>query len=150
MDDDIREFGERLGRHCLARDWDQVHQLLAPWLRPTLTPDGVREFFEAEYRKTLDANDIPAMHYPEYPDPGVDGNGFMTATKLREPISWEGDRVRDVPAEVTDANVRYWLKLQLLASDEQMEALGFDTFSETWMSIVTTPEGLRVGYWEVS
>ena len=45
---------------------------------------------------------------------------------------------------------RYWLKLQLLASDDQMEAVGFDTFAETWMSIVTTPEGLRAGYWEAS
>ena len=87
------------------------------------------------------------LQYPAYPDPEVGGNNFMNATKLREPISWEGGKVRPLAPEVTDANVRYWMSLKLLCSDEQMNALGFDTFSETWMAVVGLPEGLRVGYW---
>ena len=55
--------------------------------------------------------------------------------------------MRDVPVEVTDDNVRYWMKLQLQGSDEQMAKLGFDSFCEVWISVVETAEGLRVGYW---
>jgi len=50
MDDDVRAFGEELGRRALARDWSAVHERLAPWLRASLTPDSVRSFFENEYR----------------------------------------------------------------------------------------------------
>jgi hypothetical protein len=100
MDDDIRAFGDALGRKALARDWVGVHQLL-PWLRASLGPEHVRS----------------------------------------------GGNVRPVPAEVTDENWRFWMKLQLQASDAQMAELNFDTFCEVWIAIVTTGEGLRVGYW---
>jgi len=147
MDDDIRSFGENLARSILARDWVAVHELLAPWLRATMSADLVRAFFEDEYRSTLQANGVEELRYPEYPEPSVDGNNFMNASKLREPIDFMGGKVRAVSPEVTDENMRYWMKLQLQCSDEQMEKLNFDTFCETWIAIVTTPVGLRVGYW---
>ena len=147
MDDDIREFGEQLGRLVLAKDWAGVHARLAPWLQRASTPDSVRAFFEEEYQRTLEANGIEGLHYPEFPDPDVGGNNFINATGLREPISWEGGRVRPVAAEVTDANMRYWMQLKLLCSDEQLDTLGFDTFSDTWIAVVATEQGLRIGYW---
>jgi len=87
------------------------------------------------------------MQYPEYREPEGGGNNFMNATALREPISFQGNRVRALAPEVNDENIRYWLKLQLQCSDEQMEKLGFDYFAETWMAVVETADGLRVGYW---
>ena len=147
MDDDIRAFGDALGRKALARDWPAVHQLLAPWLRASVGPEGVRSFFEDEYRATLQSNAVEELHYPEYPEPSVDGNNFMNAAKLREPIEFQGGKVRPVPREVTDENMRYWMKLQLQCSDDQMARLNFDTFCEVWIAVVETEEGLRVGYW---
>lgn len=147
MDDDIRVFGDALGRKALARDWSAVHELLAPWLRASLDVDGVRSFFEDEYRLTLQANGMEEIQYPEYPEPSVDGNNFLNATKLREPIEFQAGKVRLVPQEVTDGNMRYWMKVQLQCSDEQMAALSFDTFCEVWAAVVETEEGLRVGYW---
>ena len=147
MDDDVREFGTRLGRKALERDWGSVHAMLAPWLRRTVSVEDVQKFFEDEYRVTLEANGIEGMHWPEGPDPQVDGNRFMNATELRKPISFAGGKVRPVASEVTDQNVRYWMSLQLPCSDEQMGALDFDTFCEVWMAVVQTTEGLRVGYW---
>jgi hypothetical protein len=44
MDDDVQAFGDQLGRKVLARDWTGVHQMLAPWLQRTLTPQGVQPF----------------------------------------------------------------------------------------------------------
>ena len=147
MDEEIRQFGDQLGRLVLARDWAGVHARLAPWLQREATAESVREFFEQEYLRTLEANGVDGLHYPGYPDPEVGGNTFINATGLREPISWEGGRVRPVADEVTDANMRFWMQLRLQCSDEQMEALGFDTFSDTWIAVVTTGGGLRVGYW---
>jgi hypothetical protein len=147
MDDDIREFGEGIGRKALARNWAGVHAMLAPWMQRALDVDAVRTFFEDEYRSLLGENGIEGMHYPEYPDPEVGGNNFLDATKLREPIEFQGGKVRPVAPEVTDGNMRYWMKLQLQCSDEQMATLGFDAFCEVWMAVVDTPEGLRVGYW---
>jgi len=90
---------------------------------------------------------VTGLHHPAFPDPAVDGNRHTNATALREPISWAGGKVRPVAPEVTDANMRYWMSLKLLCSDEQMDTLGFDAFSETWLAVVATDDGLRVGYW---
>src|SRR5262245_27925316 len=113
MDEDLRQFGEALGRRALARDWSAVHGLLAPWMQRSTTVDGVRAFFEDEYRSTLEANDIDGIHYPEHPEPEIGGNQHTNATSLREPISWENGRVRSVAPEVTDENMRYWMRMQL-------------------------------------
>ena len=147
MDDDVRMFGETLGRRLLARDWSGAHELLAPWLQQTTSAEGVRAFFEDEYMLTLKDNGIEELHYPQHPDPSVGGNGFTKATELRQPIDWMNGKVRPVAPEVTDDNVRYWMCLKLECSDEQMDALGFDCFCEAWLAVVQTPAGLRVGYW---
>lgn len=147
MDDDVKLFGETLGQHILAREWESVHALLAPWLRATMSVDAVREFFEDEYRAALAESGIDELHYPEYPEPDVGGNGHTNATALRQPMSWEGGRVRNVPPEVTDENMKYWMRLQLQCSDDQMERFGIDFLSEVWLAVVGTDEGIRVGYW---
>jgi len=147
MDDDIRDFGMRIGQRALARDWDGVRALLAPWLRRATSSDDVRRFFEDEYRLTLEANGIGDLRYPEHAEPELGGNQFTNATSLREPISFKNGYVRPVADELTDGNFRYWLKMQLMCSDEQMDEFGFDFFAEVWMAVVATDEGLRVGYW---
>jgi len=48
VEENVRIFGEELGRRVLARDWQGVHQMLAPWMQQSLTPDGVRAIFEDE------------------------------------------------------------------------------------------------------
>src|SRR5262245_66547715 len=118
MDDDVRDFGMQLGRKALERDWSAVHSMLATWMRSRCSVDDVQKFFEDEYRLTLEASEVHDMHYPEYPEPEVGGNGFTKATQLREPISFAGGKVRPVAPELTDDNVRYWLRLQLQCSDE--------------------------------
>jgi hypothetical protein len=147
MDHEVRSFGMELGNRALTRDWSGVRELLAPWMRAQYSPDDVRAFFEDGYRAILAGVEIDDLRYPEYPEPELGGNGFTKATQLREPISWEGGRVRDVAPEVTDENVRWWLSVQLQCSDEQMDELGLDYLSEVWAAVVDSEEGLRVGYW---
>ena len=147
MDDVVRSFGETLGRNVLAGAWTDVRALLAPWLRVSWRADQVRAFFADEYRSALAANGVQALHHPGHPEPSLGGNVHMNATKLREPIAALGGKVRPVPPELTDEAMRYWLKLQLHCSDEQMAKFDFYTFCEVWIAVVSTDEGLRVGYW---
>jgi hypothetical protein len=61
---------------------------------------------------------------------------LFNATGLREPISWDNNKVLDVAADVTDANMKFWMKMQLMCSDEQVGALGFDFFRKPrWRSL---------------
>jgi hypothetical protein len=147
MEESIRRFAVGLGQEALAQNWLAVHSMLAPWLRTIMTTDDVRAFFEDQYRATLEASGIDELHYPGYPEPDVGGNSHTNATALRQPMSWQPGRIRHVPAEVTDENMRYWAKVQLQCSDEQMEAFDIDYLAEVWIAVVETEEGLRVGYW---
>lgn len=145
MDDAIRETATAFGKAALDRDWAAAHSLLAPWLRTSLSVDDVRDFFENGCRATLLANDIEEEHFPEHPEPEVGGNGHTKPGDLREPKPWTAHWPA-VPDELTDTNMRYWAKIQLQCSDEQMDTLGFDYFIEVWAAMVETDEGIRVGY----
>jgi hypothetical protein len=83
-----------LEHRALARDWAGVHGLLAPWLERSMDVDAVRRFFEDEYRLMLKHNGIEEMHYPEYPDPELDGSDHTNATSLRRPMSFKPVYIR--------------------------------------------------------
>ena len=147
MDEDVRAFGETLGRTALDRDWAGVRAMLAPWLQKKMTEEQVRLFFVNQYRSTLEENDIEHLQYPANQRPRVGGDADMTAASLRELIASANKKRRPLAPQVTDDNIRFWMKLELQSSHEQADELGFDCFSETWMAIVETDGGLRVGYW---
>jgi hypothetical protein len=136
-----------LGHRALARDWAGVHGLLAPWLERSMDVDAVRRFFEDEYRLMLKHNGIEEMHYPEYPDPELDGSDHTNATSLRRPMSFKPGYIRRLRRKSPIAIFVIWLVMRLQCSDEQMEQLDFDHFAEVWMAVVETSDGLRVGYW---
>lgn len=148
MDEEIRTFGITLGERLLARDWAGASAMFAPWLRAEWSPERLGAFVEEQVQLTLDANEMDDAHWPEHPEPIIDGNAYVNATKLREPKPWGDDGAPPVPDELTDDMVRYWMSVQLVCSDEQMETLPFDSFMEARALIVQLPEGLRVGYWK--
>ncbi|MDX2218440.1 MAG: hypothetical protein SF172_05400 [Burkholderiales bacterium] len=137
MDNDIREFGNALGNCALARNWTGVHGHLAPWMAEALTVDDVRRFFESQYRGI--ARDAPGLVYPDSTKVELGGNGFTDVSELRES--------HPVHESVSDENLRYWLRMLLPTSDAQRETLALDFLAEVWIAVVSTPAGLRVGYW---
>ena len=141
MDPQVRAFGESFANAALARDWQGVHDMLAPWLRSRLPPDRVRAFFEDDYAATLKNSGIAEPHYPEVPY--VSGNSCTLADLLTP--SFGGPP--PIPPEVTAENFRQWMKVQLQCSDEQADTLDFDYFTEVWLIVVAHQEGLRIGYW---
>jgi hypothetical protein len=143
MDARVRAFGEALATTAIARDWTGVHGLLAPWLHGRFEPGAVRAFFEDDYRATLKECGVAEMLYPM--EPYVSGNS-STLAELREvPSFLPGPR--PIPAEVTEANFRQWMKVQLLCSGEQADQLDVDYLTEIWLVVVELDGELRVGYW---
>jgi len=141
MDPVVRTFGETFANIALARDWQGVHALLAPWLQSLLGPEQVRAFFEDDYAAVLKESGVDEMQYPEVPY--VSGND-STLVELRTP-SFGGPP--PIPPEVTAENFRQWMKVQLQCSDEQADVLDFDYFTEVWLIVVAHEGGLRIGYW---
>ena len=137
MDSDIYNFGNALGKCALARDWKGVHAYLAPWMADVVTVDGVRRFFECQYQGI--AGDESGVVFPEATTVELGGNDFTDVSELRES--------HPVAESVSDENLRYWLRMLLPTSDAQRAALGLDFLAEVWIAVVSTPDGLRVGYW---
>lgn len=147
MDKDIEAFGEKLGKCALARKWDSVREMLAPWLQEKYSTTQVQAFFENEYKSTLAFSKIKELHHPEDPEPSVDGNTHTKATDLRQPEAGAA-RHRELAPEVTDEIVRYWMSLTLNCSEEQQSELELDNLGEFWMLVVEWKGELCVGYWE--
>ena len=147
MDNDVQAFGEKLGKCVLARKWDGVREMLAPWLQQKFSAAQVQAFFEDEYKSTLAFSKIDQLHYPEDPEPAIDGNTHTNATSLRDT---KGGAVRDreLAPEVTDDIVRYWMSLTLNCSEEQQSELDLDNLGEFWVLVVEWKGQLCVGYLE--
>ncbi len=147
IDSGIKEFVVAVGKRALECQWDKVHACLARWLQDQLQPCDVHEFFSSAYSATLAENGIAGEHFPEGCEPEIGGSAFVTADNLRQPITWLGNRTRDISEEVTDENMVFWARLTLLGSPAQSEQLQLHTFAEIWMAVVNTDDGLRIGYW---
>lgn len=143
MDEQVSAFGHALAGAALERKWDAVHGMLAPWLQARYSVTDVQAFFESDYLRLLAGSGISELAYPAVPY--VSGNP-SSLESLREKKSWL-PRPRPIPVEVTDANFRQWMKLQLLCSEEQAQQLDLDYLTELWLIVVEIPDGLRVGYW---
>lgn len=137
MDSDIYNFGNALGKCALLRDWKSVHAYLAPWMAAVVTVEDVRRFFECQYQAI--AGDASGVVFPEATTVELGGNDFTDVSELRES--------HPVAESVSDENLRYWLRMLLPTSDAQRAALGLDFLAEAWIAVVSTPDGLRVGYW---
>ena len=141
MEPDVRAFGEAFANTALARDWQGVHDMLAPWLQNRFGPEQVRAFFEDDYTATLMEFDIAEPHYPEVPY--VSGNSCSLADLLKP--SFGGPP--PIPPEVTAENFRQWMKVQLQCSEDQADSLDFDYFTEVWLIVVAHQDGFKIGYW---
>lgn len=138
-----RIFAEGLGEAIIARDWVGVHARLAPWLADASDPSMVQAFFEGQYKRVLADFGIDELHYPEVYNLGWNRSNLagLREKKSRMP------RPAPIPKEVTEANFRQWMKMELCCSELQVEKLQFDVFAVPWFMVVETESGLRVGYW---
>ncbi|MBI3552071.1 MAG: hypothetical protein HY077_06100 [Elusimicrobia bacterium] len=144
MNPDVQKFGNDLANAAIAKDWDAVHKMLAPWVQAKIAVEGVKKFFEDEYLDILRGVDVHEIHYPKIPY--VTGNDMSPLKDLKEKTSFMKEP-RPIAAEVTEANFRQWMNVQLQCDDGQQDELEIDFLAEVWLIVVQTDQGFKVGYW---
>src|SRR5215467_3416979 len=102
MEASYRAFGTKLSDAIIAQDYAAADALLAPWLQGK---PALREGVEARIREMCAEWAVEQPIHPTAVD--LDGNSAITVETLREP-DWDGS-IPEVPAELTDANFRYWM-----------------------------------------
>jgi hypothetical protein len=138
VNDRYRAFGKKLSEAIIANDYAAADALLAPWLQGRT---ALREGVEARIRDMLVEWGIEEPIHPTACD--LDGNSAITVETLREP-DWD-DSIPDVPAELTDANFRYWMCLQFKPTEGEVE---FDAFFDLWIALVEHDGAIRGGYFK--
>jgi len=147
MEASYRAFGEKFSAAIIAKDYASAHVLLAPWLMKKVTPEKLREEIEQHVREMCKVWNVEDAIHPAQCD--LDGNSRIDVEGLREP-EWDNS-VPDIPAEVTDANYRYWMCQQFKPEEVTVEFDAFfDAFFDLWLALVEHEGELRVGYYKFS
>lgn len=146
MDDTVRKFGEEFAAKILERDWAAAHKMLSPSLQKLADLGALQSFVEKEYRATLESSQISEMHYPGNPEPMIDGNTFVTAAEIKKPDPYALSQLSKPPADISDENLKYWMSIQFLCSEDQQTKLGLDFLAEIWIAVISTPDGLRAAH----
>jgi hypothetical protein len=141
MEASYRAFGEKFSAAIIAKDYASAHMLLAPWLKKKVTPEKLREEIEQHVREMCKVWSVEDAIHPAACD--LDGNSSIDVEGLREPDL--DNSVPDIPAEVTDANYRYWMCQQFKPAEGAVE---FDAFFDLWLALVEHEGALRIGYYK--
>jgi hypothetical protein len=139
----FRTFGEKFSAAMIAKDYGSAHALLAPWLQRIVSPETLRGEIDQHAQDMCREWNMDVPVYPAACD--LDGNAAIDVQGLREP-DWDGADP-NVPAEITDANYRYWMSLQFQPAEGEAE---FDAFFDLWIALVEHDGALRVGYYKFS
>lgn len=139
---EYREFAENFAETIIAKDFTSAHQMLAPWLQQSVTPDGLAQMIAAEVQETAEINEIEGNLHPASYD--IDSNSCSLAD-LREPRSYAASR--DIAPEVTTENFRQWMVRQFQPSED--EELEIDAYVDLWMIVVEIDGEYKVGYFEM-
>jgi len=119
----------------MAEDYAKAHQQLAPWLQTTVSVDGLHETVRSKISTAAQSLSTAGSLIP------VDYRLHVT--------EWTLDEVRGpnrpLPAEVTEKNFHAWACIQFVAD----EATGRDSWFDFWCVLVDTPQGVRIGYFEL-
>ncbi len=134
MEPRYRELGERFSAAIIDKDYEAACALLAPWLREVTPPDRLRALIEDRVAEMHEAWDVDDDLHPTECE--LDGNSTATVADLRD----DGD---PVPAELTDASLRYWMSMQFKPAEDSVE---FDAYFDLWAAVVDDGGELRVGY----
>ena len=136
MEDQFREFGDRVAASVEHLDFERFRGLMAPWLQERWDAALLSDWLE----ESLDGLPHPVEH-------GLDGNS-LSAAQLRELEGGYGPPSEPLPEEITDANFRKWMCVEFMPPEDNEE--GYDACFDMWMAAVEFDGQLRVGYFEAT
>lgn len=134
MDDRCASLCNTMARLVVTRDFGGVHALLAPWLRPAMSPEDIERMTAAQSE---------GLAHP--PHSWTIGEGLAGLEDLRTPDPY-GPPSNPLPAQITPANFRGWLHIQFLPDpavhDEQ------NVCYDLWLAAVEEGGTCLAGYVE--
>jgi len=134
MEKAVEEMAGQFAQRIIRREYDSARDLLAPWLRDTVSAAQL-EAMVGEAHKDL-------------PPPGdfeLDSNSCGLEDLEVDEFS---PPTRPLPAEITEQNFRQWMVIQFKpdpASDSPYNA-SFDL----WMAVVELGGAAKIGYMEAA
>lgn len=137
MNPELTALAQAFGDFIMASDYQSAAELLAPWLRESISEDELRSLVERQLDEIVTANDAE-----ERPAPVAVTVDWNTST-LESLRSRDGGE-RSIPEEVTEANYRGWLCTQI-----ECEGDSFGGAFDIWMAVVEVDGALLIGYFNI-
>lgn len=134
MDRECTDLCEKLARSIVARDYNGVHALLAPWLQAQLSPSDIQRMIDA----ASEGLEHPARSWT------LD-EGMVGLEELREPDGY-GPPSQSISREINANNYRGWLSI-LFEPDPSVHEEQNVCF-ELWLAAVEHNGVLKAGYLE--
>ncbi|MGK2877916.1 MAG: hypothetical protein ACSLFF_05005 [Solirubrobacterales bacterium] len=136
MDQAVKQLKNAFGKAIVARDFEALDVILAPWL----TPDQVFRAISAEVEEMGEEWGLPAGKWPTEFEVG---EGALDYEQLREPSGFPAGI--DVPEQVTAENYVGWHVVTAIAHADD----AFDAYFDAWFAVVRLQDGLHVGSLEL-
>ena len=136
MDEAVEQIKNAFGKAIVAKDFEALDVILAPWLKP----DQVLRTITAEVDEMGEEWGLPAGTWPTEFETG---SGSLTYEQLREPSDYPPGI--DVPEQVTADNYVSWEAVTAVAHADA----DFDAFFDAWFAVVRLQDGLHVGSLEL-
>jgi len=131
MDAKLNDFLEQLAEHLVVDEWDEVAEMLAPWLYESASDlrRQVREQAKATREDWEDADIGPADSFD------IDDSALGLDQLRKEGIK--------LPREVTPANFKAWCRVTVQADEGEW------SLYDLWCAVVEDEGSLVVGYFDV-
>jgi hypothetical protein len=134
MDTAFEDVAGQFARRIIQKDYESARELLAPWLRDTVTAAQLESMVHEHCK------DLPAPAEFE-----VDSNscGLEDLT-----VDANSPPTRSLPPEITPQNYRQWMVIQLKpAADDDS---GYDACFDLWIALVEVDGAPKIGYLEAA
>jgi hypothetical protein len=154
MSDDrkVEKLTSDLARALIEDDYDAAHAFLAPWLQRQVTATQLRSIVKKEFLADLPPIDFVASgndstlaelreHYAEYHE----SDASRTLATVESFGDWGPPSIY-VAAEITPANFRQWLSIDLTPDPDN--EFGLDFILRLWLIAVDVDGTMKVGHLE--
>lgn len=142
INEQYREFAAGFARAVIAKDFTSAHRMLAAWLRPSVTAEGLARLIEEKVAEIAEANELEGELHPGSYE--IDWN-ISSLQDLRGMPSYAEPRT--IPAEVTEENYRQWMVIQFQPKED--EDLDIDAYLDFWIIVVEEGGEHKIGYYEI-
>lgn len=139
-----RQFAETFAAKIIDSDFVAAHEMLAPWLMRSVTPEQLRRLIQKEVQEVAEANELEGDLHPSSYE--IDSN-ICTLRDLKAAPSYK--EPRHIAEEINEENFRQWMVIQFQPSEQEQDELGIDAWLDWWMMLVDVQGELRIGFFEI-